>query len=110
MAGKINPGHASMLEMICMKAQAHHAVVVASLSSARLQLNTTYLAAASGTLESAQVMAQGLALFASHLIAGLDVNHDRLEEHVRHGPGATFLQSRTMGYDAVAGGSNLIGH
>ncbi|MBN9473544.1 MAG: class II fumarate hydratase [Burkholderiales bacterium] len=104
MAGKINPTHASMLEMMCMKVQANHAVVLASLSSARLQLNTTYLLAACAVVESLETLAQGVLLFAAQLVAPLQVDHQALERQVRLSPGATFLRAREVGYDAVAAG------
>lgn len=105
MAGKINPTHASMLEMMCMKVQANHAVVLASLSGARLQLNTTYLAAVCAVVESLEVLAQGMHGFASQFVAHLRVDHRQLESQVRRGPGAGFLRAREVGYDAVARGA-----
>lgn len=102
MAGKINPTHASMLEMICLRVQANHGQVAASLASGRLQLNTTYLLAAIAALESAELMAQGLDRFAEHCVEGLGVNLEQLQTHAQAGPGAMFLQSRELGYDAVS--------
>ncbi|MEA9578704.1 lyase family protein [Xanthomonas nasturtii] len=102
MAGKINPTHASMLEMMCMKALSDHAMVCASLSSARLQLNTTYLLAACVTMDAVEALGQGIAFFASQLIDRLDVDRTQLDAHVSTGPGARYLQSRELGYDAVA--------
>jgi fumarate hydratase, class II len=102
MAGKINPTHASMLEMICMKVLASHTMVCASLAGSRLQLNTTYVLAACSTLESVELLTQGMRLFATHLVARLEVNHQRLEVQVQAGPGSLFLRSRELGYDAIA--------
>ncbi|MEA9585893.1 lyase family protein [Xanthomonas sp. WHRI 10064A] len=102
MAGKVNPTHASMLEMMCMKVLSDHAMVCASLSSARLQLNTTYLLAACVTVDAVETLGQGLECFASSCIDQLEVHHSQLDVHLAKGPGARYLQSRELGYDAVA--------
>jgi len=105
MAGKVNPTHASMLEMMCMKVQANHTIVAGSLSSARLQLNTTYLLAACAVMESLEILAEGMRLFARSLVARLQADPERIAAHVRNGPGSRFLRSRDIGYDAAAGKS-----
>lgn len=88
MAGKVNPTHASMLKMMCIRVLSDHAMVCASLSSARLQLNTTYLLAACVTVDAVETLGQGLALFASRLIDRLDVDRAHLAVQVEEGLGA----------------------
>lgn len=105
MAGKINPTHASMLEMICMRVQANHGQVQASVSAGRLQLNTTYLLAACCAMESVEALAQGMACFAQHCVERLAVDEGQIAAHVARAPGAVFLRARELGYDAV--GANL---
>ena len=103
MAGKVNPTHASMLEMMCVRVQANHQQVCQSLGSARLQLNTTYLLAARCVLESAELLAQGLVSFAQHCVEGLGINTEQLAVHAAAGPGAVYLRSRDIGYEAAQG-------
>ena len=102
MAGKINPTHASMLEMVCLRVQANHGQAVASLAGGRLQLNTTYLLAVTAALESAELLAQGIEAFTTHCLDHLQVDTAQLQLHAQAGPGTVFLRSRELGYDAVS--------
>ena len=102
MPGKVNPSQAEALVMLCLQVQGHHATVVAAASQGNFELNVCKPLIAYDVLESIALLADGVASFDRHCLAGLEANAAVLAENVRRSLMLVTALAPHIGYDEAA--------
>jgi fumarate hydratase, class II len=102
MPGKRNPTIAEALVQAAFQVVGNHATITAAGASGTFELNVAKPVLIHNLLQSIRLLSDGVRVFATKLVQGLDVDRDRLAANVS---GALLLATAlnpVLGYDRVA--------
>jgi fumarate hydratase class II len=102
MPGKVNPTQAEAMTMVCAQVMGNHLTVTLSGASGHLELNVFKPVIIKNVLDSIHLLAQGMESFAQNCIEGLEVNHDRIKEHLNNSLMLVTALNPHIGYDNAA--------
>lgn len=102
MPGKVNPSLAECLDMICFNIVGNDLTVAFASQAGQLELNVMLPVMAKTLLESMDMLARFLPVFAEHMIDGLKANEQRLRANVESNPIMVTLLSPYIGYNKAA--------
>ncbi|HPC84746.1 MAG TPA: class II fumarate hydratase [Thermoanaerobaculaceae bacterium] len=102
MPGKVNPTQSEALTMVCAQVFGNHAAITFAGASGHFQLNVYKPVMIHNLLQSIRLLADAARSFADHCIAGMDVDRERLAEHVERSLMLVTALSPHIGYDAAA--------
>ena len=102
MPGKINPSIAEAMNMICHSVIGAQQALNISVQAGQLELNVMMPHIDFELTRSEDILTNGLKMFRTKLIDGLDVNRDVAREHLSKSFGSAALLNPYLGYDTVA--------
>jgi len=102
MPGKVNPSLAECLDMICFNIVGNDLAVALADQAGQLELNVMLPVMAKALLESMDMLARFLPVFAEHMVDGLKANESRLRASVESNPIMVTLLSPYIGYNTAA--------
>ncbi len=102
MPGKINPSIAEAMNMICHSVLGAQQALNISAQAGQLELNVMMPHIDYELTRSEDILANGLEMFRTKLIDGLDVDRDSCKEHRSKSFGSAALLNPILGYDNVA--------
>jgi len=102
MPGKINPSIAEAMNMICHSVIGSQQALNISVQAGQLELNVMMPHIDYELTRSEDILANGVRMFRTKLIDGLDVNRDACREHMSKSFGSAALLNPYLGYDTVA--------
>jgi fumarate hydratase class II len=102
MPGKVNPVMAEMLLMVCAQVIGHDATIVWGGAAGNFELNVMTPVMAYDFLQSVQILANGVRLFAAHCIEGIEPDVDRCAALVEQSMALVTALAPRIGYDAAA--------
>ena len=102
MPGKVNPTQSEALTMVCAQVIGNHAAITFAGACGHFELNVYKPVMIHNLLQSIRLLADAARSFADHCLAGMDVDRERLAEHVERSLMLVFALSPHIGYDAAA--------
>jgi fumarate hydratase, class II len=102
MPGKINPTQCEALAMVSLQVMANDLAVGLAGAGGQLEMNAYKPLIAHALLKSVRLLADGCSSFARHLVAGLEPDRARLEEHVRGSLMLVTALVPRLGYEKAA--------
>ncbi|MCU0293459.1 MAG: class II fumarate hydratase [Thermoanaerobaculaceae bacterium] len=102
MPGKVNPTQSEALTMVCAQVFGNHATITFAGASGHFELNVYKPVMIHNLLQSIRLLADAARSFADHCLAGMDVNRERLAEHVERSLMLVTALSPHIGYDNAA--------
>jgi fumarate hydratase class II len=102
MPGKVNPVMAEMLLMVCAQIIGHDATIAWGGAGGNFELNVMTPVMAYDFLQSVQILANGVRLFAARCIEGLEPDVDRCAALVEQSMALVTALAPRIGYDAAA--------
>ena len=102
MPGKINPTPCEMLTMVAAQVIGNHAAITVGGLQGHLELNVFRPMVGAALLRSIDLLATGMATFASQCVAGLEPNRARIAELVDRSLMLVTALAPVIGYDAAA--------
>src|ERR1051325_709714 len=102
MPGKVNPVMCEMLVQVCCQVIGNDAAITFAGASGHLQLNAMIPVIAHNLLQSIELLARGVEVFAKRCVAGLEPNVARLEENVEKSLALATALVPAIGYDRAA--------
>lgn len=102
MPGKVNPVMCEMLVQVCCQVIGNDTAITFAGASGHLQLNAMIPVIAHNLLQSIELLARGVEVFAKRCVAGLEPNVARLEENVEKSLALATALVPAMGYDRAA--------
>jgi fumarate hydratase class II len=102
MPGKVNPTQCEALAMVAIQVLANDLAIGLAGSSGSLQLNVYKPLIAQCFLQSARLLADAMASFTSHCVAGITVNRERIGELLERSLMLVTALVPHIGYDRAA--------
>jgi len=102
MPGKVNPVMCEMLLMVCAQVIGHDATIAWGGAAGNFELNVMTPVMAYDFLQSVQILANGVRLFAARCIEGIEPDVDRCEALVEQSQALVTALAPRIGYDAAA--------
>ncbi len=102
MPGKINPSIAEAMNMICHSVLGAQQALNISAQAGQLELNVMMPHIDYELTRSEDILTNGLEMFRTKLIDGLDADRDNCKEHRSKSFGSAALLNPLLGYDNVA--------
>jgi fumarate hydratase class II len=102
MPGKVNPVMCEMLLMVCAQVVGNDATVAWGGAAGNFELNVMIPVMAYNLLQSAEVLARAILLFAERGVAGITANVERCESLVEQSLALVTALNERIGYDAAA--------
>ncbi|HPW56314.1 MAG: class II fumarate hydratase [Thermoanaerobaculaceae bacterium] len=102
MPGKVNPTQSEALTMVCAQVIGNHAAITFAGACGHFELNVYKPVMIHNLLQSIRLLADAARSFADHCLAGMDVDRERLAEHVERSLMLVTALSPHIGYDAAA--------
>jgi fumarate hydratase class II len=102
MPGKVNPVMAEMLLMVCAQVIGHDATIAWGGAAGNFELNVMTPVMAYDFLQSVQILANGVRLFAARCIEGIEPDVDRCAALVEQSMALVTALVPRIGYDAAA--------
>lgn len=102
MPGKVNPTQCEALTMVCAQVIGNHTSVTFAGAQGQLELNAYKPVIIFNVLQSIRLLADAVSSFNRHCVAGIEVNNDRLDEHVRNSLMLVTALVPHIGYDNAA--------
>lgn len=102
MPGKINPSIAEAMNMICHSIIGSQQALNISVQAGQLELNVMMPHIDYELTRSEDILTNGIRMFRTKLIDGLDVNREACREHLSKSFGSAALLNPYLGYDTVA--------
>ena len=102
MPGKVNPVMCEMLLMVCAQVIGHDATIAWAGAAGNFELNVMTPVMAYDFLQSVQILANGVRLFAARCIEGIEPDVDRCEALVEQSQALVTALAPRIGYDAAA--------
>ena len=102
MPGKRNPTIAEVLAQAAMQVIGNHVTVTMAGASGNFELNVAKPVLIHNVLQSIRVMADSARVFAGKLVAGLEVDRERLASNLGNALLAVTALNPVLGYDKVA--------
>ncbi|MGV8039747.1 MAG: class II fumarate hydratase [Thermoanaerobaculaceae bacterium] len=102
MPGKVNPTQSEALTMVCAQVIGNHAAITFAGASGHFELSVYKPVMIHNLLQSIRLVADAAESFADHCVAGMEVNRERLAEHVERSLMLVTALAPHIGYDAAA--------
>ena len=102
MPGKVNPTQAEALTMVCTQVMGNHMTITIAGSQGHLELNVFKPVIIDNILASIHLLSQAMESFATNCIEGLEVNQDKITEHLENSLMLVTSLSPHIGYDKSA--------
>ena len=102
MPGKVNPVMCEMLLMVCAQVIGHDATIAWGGAAGNFELNVMTPVMAYDFLQSVQILANGVRLFAARCIEGIEPDVDRCAALVEQSQALVTALAPRIGYDAAA--------
>jgi fumarate hydratase, class II len=102
MPGKVNPTQVEALTMVCAQVIGHDVAVGMAASQGQFELNAFKPLIARNVLDSARLLADAMASFATHCVAGLEVDTARVHELLNRSLMLVTALTPHIGYDRAA--------
>ena len=102
MPGKINPSIAEAMNMICHSVLGAQQALNISAQAGQLELNVMMPHIDYELTRSEDILTNGMAMFRTKLIDGLDADQESCKEHRSRSFGSAALLNPILGYDNVA--------
>lgn len=102
MPGKINPSIAEAMNMICHSVIGSQQALNISVQAGQLELNVMMPHIDYELTRSQDILTNGMIMFRTKLIEGLDANREACKEHLSKSFGSAALLNPYLGYDTVA--------
>ena len=102
MPGKVNPTQAEAMTMVCAQVFGNHSSISFAASQGNLQLNVFMPQIAYNLLQSIDLLSDAMASLSEHMIDGMAVNHDRIDENLRRSLMTVTALNPIIGYDQAA--------
>lgn len=102
MPGKVNPTQCEALTMVCCQIVGNDAAVAMAGSQGNFELNVYKPVMAANVLRSIRLMADGLNSFNTHCAAGIEPNHERIQELLHKSLMLVTALNPHTGYDKAA--------
>lgn len=102
MPGKVNPTQSEALTMVCAQVFGNHAAITFAGASGHFELNVYKPVLIYNLLQSIRLLADAATSFAEHCVAGIEVDRERLAQHVERSLMLVTALSPHIGYDAAA--------
>ncbi len=101
MPGKVNPTQCEALTMICARVFGNDVTVNIGAASGNFELNVFKPVIAQATLESIELLADGMISFERHCVDGVEPNRARIDELVERSLMLVTALTPQIGYDAA---------
>jgi fumarate hydratase class II len=102
MPGKVNPVMSEMLLMVCAQVVGNDATIAWGGAAGNFELNVMIPVMGYNALQSIDILARGVRLFADRCVAGLEANVERCEELIEQSLAMATALNPRIGYDAAA--------
>jgi fumarate hydratase class II len=102
MPGKVNPTQVEALTMVCAQVMGHDSAIGFAASQGHFELNVYKPLIALDTLDSGRLLADAMASFARHCVAGLTVNRPRVAALLGDSLMLVTALAPHIGYDSAA--------
>ena len=102
MPGKVNPTQCEMLTMACAQVMGNDVAISIGGASGNFQLNVYKPLLAHNALQSCRLLADGMASFAEHCVAGVQPNRARIAENLERSLMLVTALNPHIGYDKAA--------
>jgi fumarate hydratase class II len=102
MPGKVNPTQVEALIMVCAQVMGHDIAISFAASQGQFELNVHKPLIALNTLDSLRLLADAMRSFSQHCVAGIVVNHTRIDEMVQSSLMLVTVLVPHIGYDRAA--------
>jgi len=102
MPGKVNPTQVEALTMVCCQVLGHDVAIGFAASQGQFELNVYKPLIALNTLDSLRLLADAMHSFATHCVAGIQVNQARVNELVQSSLMLVTALAPHIGYDRAA--------
>ncbi|WP_088278445.1 lyase family protein [Ideonella sp. A 288] len=102
MPGKVNPTQVEALTMVCAQVMGHDATIGFAASQGQLELNAFQPLIALDTLDSQRMLADAMRSFATHCVAGLQVDATRVARLLDESLMLVTALVPHIGYDRAA--------
>jgi len=103
MPGKVNPVIAESLAQVCAQVIGNDAAIAFGGASGLLDLNVMLPVMAHNLLESEEILANGVTMFADKCISGLEADREKCEEQIEWSMSMVTSLAPVIGYDKAAG-------
>lgn len=98
MPGKVNPSLSESLNMICFSVIGNDLAVSLAAQAGQFELNVMLGGIAKSLLDSTDMLINFLPVFTQNLIDGIQVNREKLQDHVQKSPVLVTLLNPIIGY------------
>jgi fumarate hydratase, class II len=102
MPGKVNPTQIEALTMVCAQVMGHDAAIGFAASQGQFELNVYQPLMALDSLDSVRLLADAMASFTRHCVAGITVNAARVEQLLQSSLMLVTALTPHIGYDRAA--------
>ena len=102
MPGKVNPTQVESLTMVCAQVMGHDVAIGFAASQGQFELNAYKPLIAFDTLDSMRLLADSMSSFTRHCLAGLGINHARIEALLQSSLMLVTALTPHLGYDRAA--------
>jgi len=102
MPGKVNPTQCEALTMVCCQVMGNDVAINIGGASGNFELNVFRPMVAHNFLQSVRLLADGMASFDTHCVAGLEPNRERIAELVSGSLMLVTALNPHIGYDLAA--------
>ncbi len=102
MPGKVNPTQCEMLTMACAQVMGNDVAISLGGASGNFQLNVYKPLLAHNALQSCRLLADGMASFSEHCVAGVQPNRARIAENLERSLMLVTALNPHIGYDQAA--------
>lgn len=102
MPGKVNPTQCEALTMVCVHVMGHHMATSLAGSQGHLELNVFKPVLIYNVLNSIQLLAEAMQSFIDNCLQGLQVNEDRVKQHLEDSLMLVTALNSHIGYDKAA--------
>ncbi len=102
MPGKVNPTQVEALSMVCAQVMGHDVAIGIAASQGQFELNVYKPLIALDVLDSIRLLADAMASFAQHCVAGITVNEARTQELLELSLMLVTALVPHIGYDRAA--------
>ncbi len=102
MPGKVNPGMAEMLAMVCFQVIGNDMATAMAVQAGQLELNVMLPVINYNTLHSTGILSSATDAFASRFVAGIKAKSARCAEYLENSVGLATILNPAIGYEAAA--------
>jgi fumarate hydratase class II/aspartate ammonia-lyase len=102
MPGKVNPSIPEMLNMVCFAVLGNDLTIAAAAQAGQLELNVMMPVIAYKLLDSLQILANAVGIFATRCVKGIEANAGRCRAYAERSLGLATALNPYIGYRAAA--------